>query len=146
MVDRGDQLLLSIRTSAPMQYRADYLDVFEDGIVVRNPSRFLMKDVRRVRYDQMAQVWVKHRLAFADLLIETRGGDTLVVRGVSKRDAENASALIRERMASGSARSTEEPTTLDIPTQIQKLAELRDLGAITEEEFQSKKRDLLDRM
>jgi hypothetical protein len=34
----------------------------------------------------------------------------------------------------------------DVPDQIRKLAELRDAGAITEEEFQEKKKDLLERM
>jgi hypothetical protein len=34
----------------------------------------------------------------------------------------------------------------DIPDQIRKLAELRDMGAISNEEFEAKKRELLDRM
>ena len=34
----------------------------------------------------------------------------------------------------------------DIPDQIRKLAELRDAGTISNEEFEAKKRDLLDRM
>src|SRR5919107_87685 len=34
----------------------------------------------------------------------------------------------------------------DIPEQIRKLAELRDAGAITDEEFEEKKKDLLERM
>jgi hypothetical protein len=34
----------------------------------------------------------------------------------------------------------------DIPEQIRKLGELRDAGVLTEEEFEAKKKDLLDRM
>ena len=34
----------------------------------------------------------------------------------------------------------------DVPDQIRKLAELRDAGAITDEEFEEKKKDLLQRM
>ena len=34
----------------------------------------------------------------------------------------------------------------DVPDQIRKLAELRDAGAITDEEFEEKKKDLLERM
>ena len=34
----------------------------------------------------------------------------------------------------------------DIPDQIRRLAELRDAGALTNEEFEAKKKDLLDRM
>jgi Short C-terminal domain len=37
-------------------------------------------------------------------------------------------------------------SVLDIPEQIQKLADLRDRGLITPEEFETKKKDLLDRM
>jgi hypothetical protein len=38
------------------------------------------------------------------------------------------------------------PTAPDIPDQIKKLAELRDAGALTNEEFERKKAELLDRM
>ena len=34
----------------------------------------------------------------------------------------------------------------DIPEQIEKLAELKETGSITNEEFEAKKKDLLDRM
>ena len=34
----------------------------------------------------------------------------------------------------------------DVPDQIRKLAELREAGAITDEEFEEKKKDLLERM
>ena len=34
----------------------------------------------------------------------------------------------------------------DVPDQIRKLAELREAGAITDEEFEKKKKDLLERM
>ena len=34
----------------------------------------------------------------------------------------------------------------DVPDQIRKLAELRETGAITDEEFEEKKKDLLERM
>lgn len=38
------------------------------------------------------------------------------------------------------------PQASDIPEQIKKLADLRDSGAIAEEEFEAKKAELLDRM
>ena len=37
------------------------------------------------------------------------------------------------------------PPPVDVPDQVRKLAELRDEEILTEEEFQAKKRDLLDR-
>jgi hypothetical protein len=41
---------------------------------------------------------------------------------------------------------TEGAASTDIPEQIRKLGELRDAGVLTEEEFEAKKKDLLDRM
>jgi hypothetical protein len=41
---------------------------------------------------------------------------------------------------------TASTTSADIPDQIRKLAELRDAGVISADEFENKKRDLLDRM
>jgi len=38
------------------------------------------------------------------------------------------------------------PQLNDIPEQIKKLAELKEIGAITEDEFEAKKKDLLDKM
>jgi len=46
----------------------------------------------------------------------------------------------------GATPATEAETPADIPTQIQKLAELRDAGVVSEEEFQAKRRKLLDLM
>ena len=47
-----------------------------------------------------------------------------------------------ERDAGGKA----PPSSSDIPDLIVELAELRQKGIITEEEFQAKKKDLLDRL
>ena len=41
---------------------------------------------------------------------------------------------------------TETPTAKDIPAEIEKLADLKDKGIITDEEFQQKKQELLDRI
>ena len=40
----------------------------------------------------------------------------------------------------------EAPPEKDIPAQIEKLADLKDKGIITDEEFQQKKQELLDRI
>ena len=40
----------------------------------------------------------------------------------------------------------EAPPETDIPAQIEKLADLKDKGIITDEEFQQKKQELLDRI
>jgi hypothetical protein len=54
-------------------------------------------------------------------------------------DPAEISALVRPTPTEGAA-------STDIPEQIRKLGELRDAGVLTEEEFEAKKKDLLDRM
>jgi hypothetical protein len=49
-------------------------------------------------------------------------------------------------LLSSAAGGSDEPAPLDIPDEIMKLGELRDSGAITNEEFERKKAELLDRM
>jgi hypothetical protein len=52
--------------------------------------------------------------------------------------------LVENSVAKKASRG--QPDASDIPGQISRLAELRDGGVITAEEFEEKKRDLLDRM
>jgi len=53
--------------------------------------------------------------------------------------------LVQNRAAAWGT-SQEQQSASDVPEQIKKLAELRDARAISNEEFEAKKRDLLDRM
>ena len=60
-----------------------------------------------------------------------------------------AEQLIRRKMQDAAARPVQVQQVSgqpDIPSQIQKLAELRDSRVISAEEFERKKKDLLDRM
>jgi Short C-terminal domain len=67
---------------------------------------------------------------------------------VQKELVENQAAAVdpAEIEASEESPSTAQSASTDIPEQIKKLAELRDSGAITEDEFERKKAELLDRM
>ena len=67
---------------------------------------------------------------------------------VQKELVENQAAAVdpAEIEASEESTSTARSVSTDIPEQIKKLAELRDSGAITEDEFERKKAELLDRM
>lgn len=119
--------------------------VYPDEVEVRTlrPPR---RTTQRVRYDQMAQVFVVRRIVFADLVIETRGGGTLTLAGMTKANAEEARTLIQERLDTPEPPDTALSAPPDIPEQIRKLAELRDAGVLNEDEFETKKKDLLDRM
>lgn len=69
-----------------------------DGVEVRTlrPPR---RGMQRLTYGQIAQVAVVRGIFFATLIIETRGGGSLRVAGMTKAAAEEARALIWSRVA-----------------------------------------------
>ena len=72
-------------------------------------------------------------------------GNTAKMTMISQGDPDAFVAYIRENMGEKAAA----PAALaadDIPTQIQKLASLKDAGILTEEEFSTKKAELLAKM
>ena len=77
-------------------------------------------------------------------------GKVSAIDKLNKAEAQKAKAIIEEQAAAahhalvgaGTA-TTPQP---DIADQIKKLADLRDAGILTEEEFATKKAELLDRM
>jgi hypothetical protein len=119
--------------------------VYEDGIEVSTlkPPRRL---VQRVRYEQIAQVFVVRRIFYADLVIETRGGDKLTIAGIDKHSVEAARALILERLDMDRPTPIGDAAPSSIPDQIRQLAELRDAGILSEGEFETKKAELLKRL
>jgi len=80
------------------------------------------------------------------LVIEGRGWSKTVDVDVDREDAARAfAAKINSR--SGVASATEvEPSPMDITEEISKLAALRDRGILTEDEFATKKTELLSRL
>ena len=53
---------------------------------------------------------------------------------------------LTDKLAQIQRELSEKRRSEDVPDQISKLAELREAGAITDEEFEEKKKDLLERM
>jgi hypothetical protein len=89
-------------------------------------------------------------IGIGDLVIESAGE-----HGQSTfsdiRDPEAVQLQIYRQMdANGRRRSGYAPVTPERPpgvlSDLERLADLRDRGALTEEEFQAKKRELLDRL
>lgn len=131
------------------------LFVFEDRIELHEPGVFKSTS-QTMRYDQIAQVATKAGWFSADLVIESRGGGTIYVKKVGKADADRVREFINERLGRPVVSQViERPEAVpvgspggapDIPDQIRKLAELKDAGILTEEEFEAKKQALLKRM
>lgn len=90
-------------------------------------------------YDRIAQVNIVRGILSAELEVVNKGGtDNLIVRGLSKRDAERAKDLIEERMRAGPPGATG-----SVADELAKLADLKDRAIITQAEFDEQKRRLL---
>ena len=72
-------------------------------------------------------------------------GNTASMKWIQKGDPDKLVRYVRENMGE-KAMAPPPPPADDIPTQIQKLASLRDAGILTEEEFATKKAELLAKM
>jgi len=75
-----------------------------------------------------------------------RGGGRSSDSAVDKAIEKAQELGLTDKLAQMQRELGEKRRSEDIPDQIRKLAELRDAGAITEEEFKEKKKDLLERM
>ena len=73
----------------------------------------------------------------------TMSGNTAKLKMINHGDPEELVNYVRENMGE---KKSSVPTLEDIPSQISKLSELKDKGVITEEEFISKKTELLNKM
>jgi hypothetical protein len=72
---------------------------------VRSPREV---EVQTARYDEISKVEIERGMTFAELKVKTRGllsGETLLVTGLSVKDAEHAKAFIEERVAHAGANS-----------------------------------------
>src|SRR5215211_3827351 len=98
---------------------------------------------QHISYDEVAQVQISRRTFLAALSIESRGGGTLTVKNIPMGKAEQACDLIRERSNETTAPKITENS---VPSQIRDLADLKEAGIITQAEFESSKKKLLDSM
>ena len=159
--------LMEVRSSTLRTGKPTTLKVFEDAIWVYRFNSPIDVRRQRVLYGQIAQVRTKCRIPFSTLVIETRGGDTLKVDGLSYLTAKTASLFIQQSLRhtdplSPSDESESHPdttTTLETarsvpyePIQriaklrIKRITRLRDEGFVSSEEYEGKTRDLLDRI
>ena len=119
------------------------LCIFEDRIEVRD-FELLRERTEPKGYDRIDGVAVSRAGWFYDLLVTVRGGEPVLMKGLSKTDAERAAALIEARAtrASGRPSRPSPPATPDAERLLRALTELRDAGVLSEEEFEAKRAEV----
>ena len=81
-----------------------------------------------------------------DKLQKKRGGEKSSDSTVDKAIEKAQELGLTDKLAQIQRELGDKRRSDDVPDQIRKLAELREAGAITDEEFEEKKKDLLERM
>ena len=115
------------------------------GIFAKHSKEIPLESVNDVAFNQSV---IERMLGAGDLMIESAG-----TRGQNRienvRNPEQVQLAIFKEIESNTARTMQprapEPVK-DIPAQIEALDRLRDQGALTREEFESKKAELLKRL
>lgn len=127
------------------------------GILVATNKRLIFVDkgllyglrVEDFPYEKITSIQYKTGLIFGEITIFA-SGNKADIEQIEKKQARNFAEYIRARIteskdhAAMSAQNSR-VTALDIADQIRKLAELRDQGILTEQEFLSQKRKILDK-
>jgi uncharacterized membrane protein YdbT with pleckstrin-like domain len=115
------------------------------GIVAKHSKEIPLESVNDVAFNQSV---IERMVGAGDLMIESAG-----TRGQNRienvRNPEQVQLAIFKEIESNTARTMQprapEPVD-DIPAQIEALDRLRDQGALTREEFETKKAELLKRL
>lgn len=68
--------------------------IIDDEFVIYRKSRVIGKRDIKVRHDAVGCVTLDKHLIFADIIIETRGGQVIKARGFTRGDAETIAELI----------------------------------------------------
>ena len=106
----------------------------------------VIKGLKRLKmtlpFDRIAQVNLVRGVFMADIEIVNKGGtDNLIVRALSKSDAEAAKSLIEEKLKT--APTTPPMAPISVADELAKLVKLRTDGILSEEEFANQKMKIL---
>ena len=101
-------------------------------------------DLRVFPYSTVSSVEVGkrqsgHRISFS-------ASEKIRMKDIQNGDVQKFVEYVRSKIEDTTEGHAPSESTLDIPDQIRKLAELKDQGILTEEEFESKKKELLAKM
>ncbi|MCC5952452.1 MAG: PH domain-containing protein [Acidimicrobiia bacterium] len=128
--------------------------IYRSGVIAKSGIEIPLERINTIFFNQ--KIW-ERLIGVGDLRVESASAtgsqtfDNMKQPGRIQNEIyvqmENAAERRYQRMSAGAGGSAEEPVAPpSVTDQIERLAELRDRGTISEEEFQAKKTDLLGRM
>ncbi|MFD1955838.1 PH domain-containing protein [Paenibacillus thailandensis] len=121
-----------------------------NGLLVGTNKRliFVDKGVFKLRvedfpYDKLTSIQYETGLMFGEITIFA-SGNKAVIKNIEKQQVRNFAEGVRAKISSGgNAKSEAAPASDDSIVQLERLAQLKAAGILTEEEFAAKKRQIL---
>jgi hypothetical protein len=129
-------------------FTPNVIRVWPDRIEEYEHHALRKKGTQAISFHQVAQVALGRGSRWTDITVESTGGHVITLKGVPKSDGESVKKLIDD--AVDAARRGPSPSALptmspqgSVADELMKLAQLRDAGVITAEEFESQKAKML---
>lgn len=150
--------MLKFRDTKPFRGYIGLL-IFNDRVEWHEGTWGLKRKGEPIKMEDVREVRAEGKRTNHKVVVEGADGRVFEMGRLTAEQAQNAKALVEQRIevhaadparfAVVEASSADAPSVADgfsIPDQIRQIAELRDSGLLTEEEFAEKKADLLNRM
>lgn len=117
--------------------------VTEQRLVAINETGAFNKKLQThdVRYDRVSSVQSESSKVSGSVTLNTSGGDIEIEKVLPTGRATEVATYVRSRIGQPAGAAP-----VSVADELRKLAELRDAGIVTPEEFEAKKADLLARM
>lgn len=120
---------------------------FTDGRVAIKIPQLTGSDEQTIPYDTVTSVDLDSGLVTKELKLQTEGYSyEIKVEDPGKEECRDITKFVRERRSSEGDQTVVAESDPDPTEQLQRLKELHEDGVVSDEEFEEKKEDLMDRL
>lgn len=141
--------LQASRLKGHRRFTPNVIRIWPDRVEEYEPHALRKKETRAIGFQQVSEVTLSRGLVWSDISIESTGGKSIALEAMPKADAERVKQLLDDAVGrakggiSSGPPASASPATPDVADQLRKLAELRDQGILTDEEFAVQKARVL---
>jgi hypothetical protein len=157
VLDANENVLLAVQQAGlgGKTMGLESIFVTDKRVIKMTPKTLgLRSDVTDFNYKDMANVKLDKGILRSSIGITMRFlSEPVYIKNISKEGANRIIKMIQDGIAgrlgneiTDSSDATVSSSQMDITEQIRKLGELKDIGILTDEEFQTKKTELLSKL
>jgi len=149
-LELGEEIIIGIKGSYETKILGN--DSTRSGILLATNKRIIFYAKKLTGYDlevfpystitsiEMGKGILGHKITFF------ASGNKATLKWIKEGDFQKFVSEVKNRIGKKEEAEAISEPVVDIPTQIKKLSELKDQGILTEEEFETKKKELLDKI